>query len=314
MFYRQSVELNLLQDFNLNKLVSDIVVKSIEARSMDKVKRSSNPRRKYYWLFVILVLVLLLILLPKGIVEQIELPTPEPIPTHLYEYAMTFPNFLLCSEANRNSVGTNWEGIIIGRSKIADVFEVAEQWSNDDYYSIRADRLGSDVGYTILLSGVDHSGTRQAANTIRFCVIDDTIFALVVSYPVGSNLYIDDFVAQYSIPQAISYDVGSPASRIVFWFDEGVAAKVSVLDEEGSFGRINTVIYFAPPNDPTQSWPYNHSVSGQTNDISQSEFEDWYGEENPFDFETMLATINSQPARIATPAFTPLPSMSTATP
>lgn len=99
----------------------------------------------------------------------------------------------------------------------------------------------------------------------------------------------------------------SPATRIVFWSEEGVAARVFVLNEEGSYGRISTVIYFPPLslNDFTESWLYVYTVSGQSDEIPREELENLYGVENPFDFNVMIATITAQPTRTPIPTFTP---------
>ena len=276
---------------------------------MDRI----TPTTKCQFFILLFVLSVTLLVFASTIFAQYDQPTSTPVAIDVVEYAMTFPNFLICNERDFEISEIGWEGVIIGMSRTNELFEVIAEIGED--YSIRASNIGNQIEYTLLLSGIDRTSLRRAPNAVRFCSIDDFIYALAVQYPVTSDLYINDLIAQYSLPQAPSYVIGSAATRVVFWFEYGVATVVTVLDD--SFGQISEVIYFPPVQSDafTEIWPYAYSVSGQNSTISSEELENLYGIQNPFDFDAMIATITAEPSRTPTPTFTPRATVTaTATP
>jgi hypothetical protein len=117
---------------------------------------------------------------------------------------------------------------------------------------------------------------------------------------------LSDLIVEFGEPDTITW-TGNPATRVVFWFEQGFAGVVNILPNEigyePTFGRVITQIYF--PYQEAEGyenrWPYN-----QTRPFNQflawpSQGYDEYGPENPFDFESMIATITAEPTRTVTP-------------
>lgn len=264
-----------------------------------RIRRYCNQKRT---LFIASLIVLMISVL--RISSQSPLPTPIPVPTQVQasSYVMTFPNFLYCSRVDPSNVGLSWEGVIVGKSIPQDIFDVISRWT--DTYETRAWSIGADIEYTLnIRNAIDQTGRYRSPTSLRFCTVDDKVSILSVNYPVGSQLYINDFVANYGLPDAVSYDYGSPSTRLVFWARHGIAARVFYANEDASSTSISTIIYFPPVvGDVTKKWPFSETITGQNDKITLGFYEE---EVNPFDFDAMIATITAQPTRTLTPTFTP---------
>jgi hypothetical protein len=102
-------------------------------------------------------------------------------------------------------------------------------------------------------------------------------------------------------------------NRTAFWFEKGIAANVFVhRGDAASFGRIGSVIYFPPQSAEGYEgrWPFNLT---RTQPFVPSD-PSIPSEQNPFDFEAMIATITAEPSRTPTPTFDPQAVEATATP
>src|SRR5690606_35300097 len=79
---------------------------------------------------------------------------------------------------------------------------------------------------------------------VAVCISDDgTITSLGILSRRGFELNIYDLVSTYNMPDAVTW-VARPLSRIVFWFDKGVAAAVEVIEETQIPHRITDLYYF----------------------------------------------------------------------
>jgi hypothetical protein len=239
--------------------------------------------------------------------------TPTPVNS---DDLRVFPSDLVCDkqEATISGVGPTWSGITIGQSTLTDVENLLSTLS-DEYVFIDDD----DFNTRFVIWGLGQAVDIPFA--VRLCLKENKIQALSLTYDASvshSRPYLSDLVAQLGEPNAITW-ADNPASRVVFWFEEGFAAEVTVLPNEPSyqpiFGRVDSEIYF--PYQEAEGyenrWPYNQTRPFNPFLAWPYQGYDEYGPENPFDFESMIATITAEPSRTPTPMFTPLPSMPTAT-
>jgi hypothetical protein len=215
-----------------------------------------------------------------------------------------FPDDLVCNkrEATLSDIGPTWSEITIGQSTLGDVERLLSTL-NEEYAFIEND----DFNFRFVILDIGQAVDIPFA--VRLCLEENKVEVLSLTYDASLSRprpYISDLVAQLGEPDAITW-TNNPASRVVFWFEKGIAAVVTVLPDVPGyhpiFGRVDTEIYF--PYQEVEGyenrWPYN-----QTRPFNQflawpSQGYDEYGPENPFDFESMIATITAEPTRTATP-------------
>ena len=197
-------------------------------------------------------------------------------------------------------------GITIGQSTLADVEQLLSTLS-DDYVFIDGDDY--DTRFVILdLNQRDP----DIPSSVRLCLEDDTVQALAIGYFSGlqtPRTNLSDLVAQFGKPDAITW-TDNPASRIAFWFEQGLAADVTVLPNEPGyqpiFGRVEVEIYFPHQviDGYENRWPYNQTRKFNIYLASPEDPSVDFGPENPFDFEAIVATITAEPSRTPTPTST----------
>lgn len=245
-------------------------------------------------------------------IQATQFVTPTPVDS---DDLRAFPIDLVCDrrEESLNSEGPSWMGITVGQSTFNDVEQLLSALSgeyvfiNDDDYDTRF----------IIPNAIQRRP--EIPFSVRFCLVGDKVQVLAVGYLFGLRPNLSDLIAKYGEPNAITW-TDNPASRVVFWFEQGIAAEVTVLPNEPNypptFGRVDTEIYFPyqEVNGYENRWPYNQTR--QFNQFLSWPYEgrDDYGPENPFDFESMIATITVEPSRTPTPTFAPLSATATLTP
>lgn len=201
------------------------------------------------------------------------------------------PNeYLSCPIYDDIPIGPSWHSITIGVSQLN---ELAREMGDSQKNSIRV--LHEWPG------GVTSLNYRGKL----VCVQDGIIVAMTISEPFFRNL--SDYVAVYGIPDAVTW---TPRfnSRIVFWFKQGIAVEAwtGTLNKNDLYwGNISYVIYF--PYQEVEGyktrWPYNATWPEAPNLLGIGD--PVPTEQNPFNFEAMIATITAEPSRTPTPTFAP---------
>jgi hypothetical protein len=240
-------------------------------------------------------------------------PAHEPLPTLSRDVPFwdVFPSNLYCHDISNPSEGPSWGEIRIGSSRVEDLknyigtignFDVINEWA--DYISFsRTGSLRDDNGIPSVIGGCVDVTTR-------------TVTALSISM-ITSSLYLQDLAALDGLPDMVTWGSNN-ISRTVFWFGEGIAASVNILEQNRmlEYGQISFVVYF--PYQQVEGfegrWPYNRTNSENPVGGDRVYEPPPSEEQNPFDFEAMVATITAQPSRTPTPTFGPPSSTSTATP
>jgi hypothetical protein len=209
-----------------------------------------------------------------------------PSPTVQFDsYFEIFPMGLVCSEAE-SGLGPTWRNITIGESSLFDIeAEYGKSFAWNDMLRIS----DFEVGWDIVL-----------------CVEKKIITAI----KVGSELpYLEDYVELYGEPDVVTWS--NTASRLLFWFDEGIAIDVYVNPTVARYyGLVSFVVYFPYQdlNDYEDKWPFNQTLTEGLPDGDLAIPD----EQNPFDFNAILATITAEPSYPPTATVEPL--VPTATP
>jgi hypothetical protein len=233
--------------------------------------------------------------------------------TPIYDYIAddpsVFPDRLACSGSYTYGRGPSFNGVTVGVSSAIELETLVELWS--DHYSIgRLETNGTEYQYRYTLSDASDNPDRLAPPWLDVCLHNNIVTAL--RFPIA-DLDIEDLVQQYGLPDAITWTIRYPTERVAFWFEHGIAAELET--HPGVFGRVLFITYF-----PFQSlegyeqrWPYSRTMVGQSLDeslrqlYSSDEFDEIYGQENPFNLSLIASTATVQPSRTPTPTFTPRP-------
>jgi len=222
--------------------------------------------------------------------------TPTAYPTRTNYRSDAFPPNLYCNDIQTSGVGSEWGEVTIGVSEIEQLVSYVESIGEyrvtqyADFISFY--RFGSDAPYPLIES----------------CIEEDTGIVNALKISIDGMATIEDYITIYGIPDAVTWG-NNNISRTVFWFEEGVAASVYILEESEilDYGEIGLLVYFPyqPLDNFEERWPFNRTntenpvYSGRVYDPSPS------GEQNPFDFDATLATMTAQPHPTATKTPTP---------
>jgi hypothetical protein len=205
-----------------------------------------------------------------------------------------FPDGKFCSEIDLiDKEGPTWGNIHIGTSSLEELEAAVYSLSNlYETQGLRQDR----VSYGIW--DARRAGQLQIPVQITACILDDTVWLLdVVTTRVEPPINVVDLIAEYGLPTTVTWTDAS-TDRVVFWFEAGIAATVNAYELEGvsEYGKVYTIIYF-----PFQSnegyetrWPYNVTRTTPSIDIDVVHSPPVPTEQNPFDFEAMLAARPTQ--------------------
>ena len=223
-----------------------------------------------------------------------ELTPLVPSPTIELTPPQYYPEYLMCEEVEHRE-GSSWLDIEVGVSSLDDLMMTLDGLGeyevlliNDAYiYLGRIEDEGESLEVDPLI----------APSYVALCISDDSIItSLAILSRRGFQLDIYDLIATYGIPDAITY-MARPLSRIAFWFDVGVATTVDVIQTEQAPYRVTAVYYF-PFVDATSfesEYPYIFTREEALSSVEQ----------NPFDFDAMIATITTEASRTPTPTITP---------
>lgn len=240
------------------------------------------------------------------VTSQENTPTVTPLPTPSMD-TRPFPNGMYCNEIAK-ALGSSWRGITVGESFLSD-FE-QQLFSLSEEYSVTERPNPTNLG--ILYSvPTEIAVERQIPRAVTICVTDDIITSLRVSntgFPEPS-VFIDDWIINLGTPDVVTWGASS-LSRVVFWFEEGIALDVFVGEPE--YGAVFSTVYL-PYQDVEgyeNRFPYNRTtLKPFAEDVVRQP--PIPTQQNPFDFDTILATITAEPSRTPTPTLMPV---TTATP
>lgn len=198
-----------------------------------------------------------------------------------------FPWILYCPDVPAGS-GPEWTGLTIGESTVQELI--------------------SKVGVEPILLDNGAWLIYLPERYIYFCESNQIITSIKVasnSFDTDEQLYIDDLIAFYGVPDATAYVLGLEYSRVFFWFEDGIAAEVFVYDKDANFRRVTALVFlpYQALEDFESRYPYNRTC-GDT--FCGEPFFGYEPEQlNPFNFDEMLLTVTAQPTRTLTPVFTP---------
>lgn len=204
---------------------------------------------------------------------------------------------LICPYFREVESGFDWRGITIGMNTQDDLESLLEQLGRYELVLPIEGTLSNSIGYRWQDSR-DKGILQQAPAQLDICVQDKKIVVLDMTWFYQSPLYIDDLLASLGEPDIVTWST-MESSRIAFWFEFGVAIDVFVQSGDAeSFGLVTRVIYF-----PTQSkegyeskWPFNITRKEPFNSSDPS----IPNERNPFDFDSIIATVTAEPTRTPT--------------
>lgn len=253
-------------------------------------------------------LLTLLVILNLRVENQ---PTPtyipvEPIPV------IPFPS-LDCNDIEAPYQGSTWNGNTIGVTTIdeftASIYELSQSYRNRFVPSL--------LSVLFTMPTISTAEKEGVPSLIQVCVEPNTavITAIyIVMYQWEYPLNIRDLVAEYGRPDVVVWGSGLD-NRMLIWLTQGVAASVSVDETEQFevYGYVELMLYFPYQSieDYETRWPYTHRMIDLAEHVTMTPSVPHTV--NPFDFDSMLATITLEPTRTPTPAFTPRP-ISTSTP
>jgi hypothetical protein len=197
-----------------------------------------------------------------------------------------FPLELYCAEAVEGT-GPSWENITIGSSTLGELAETLFQRSKE--YEVYSEE--NEVRFSIF----DRTTVRDTdiPTTVTVCIIDDIVIALAVAHNLSSLPDLNDYIVQYGEPDAVTWS-DFETSRVVLWFEEGIVANVGVADS--GFGVITTVYmpYQSAVGFETK-WPYNRTRTMPPLAGDEVFIPPLPTEQNPFNFDAMIATITAEP-------------------
>lgn len=246
--------------------------------------------------------------------QAIQTFTPTPINS---DDLRVFPGDLVCAERNgaTSSIGPMWLGITIGQSTLEDVEQLLSTLDYDYVF------IGNDDYNTRFLNSEFIQHEPGIPSAIRLCLVKNEVQVLAVSFNVDLSVprpVLSDLVAQFGEPDTVTW-TENPATRVVFWFEQGMAFEVAVLPNKPSyqptFGRVVTEIYFPYQEiDGYESrWPYNQTRKFNEYLRSPEDPSTGFGVENPFDFSAMITTSTPEPSCTFTPTLVSPPSTPTPT-
>lgn len=239
------------------------------------------------------LIVVLLIVLAIGCVVWAQEATPAftPFPTQVTD-PFPFPSGLFCSQAT-SGPGPTWRGITIGLSTLDDLQTLMMELSENYSFTDRGPR-----GVLFSLFTRREALENDIPVHVTACIHDNVITALspLDAATDSPAAFLDDWIAELGVPDVLTWTSAS-TSRVVFWFEHGIAASVLVVEP---FGAIIMPVYF--PYQPVEGymnrWPYNRT---RTSPMQHHEAgTPPPSVQNPFDFDVMVATITEVPSHTPT--------------
>jgi hypothetical protein len=258
-------------------------------------------------IFLMLFVVLMILQFYFSVFSQDNTPIViTPLPT--VDDPLPFPDSLYCAYAPSGQ-GPSWNGITIGTSTVEDLKQL--MFGLSDNYIIHVDE-GVWTRIEFLQDWTIESSEDNVPSYVGACTQDGIIVTLSINIIVGYEVssFLDDWVLQLGPPDVVTWG-SSSFDRTVMWFEEGIT--VSTFIGNPNYGAIFSVIYypFQSAENYKERWPFLYTrksaVPHHLGDNIPSM------EQNPFDFDAIIATITAQPPRTPTPTFVPYP-IATSTP
>lgn len=203
-----------------------------------------------------------------------------------------FPSDLFCEEAETSlPTGAGWNFVEIGSASL-DGFRAYFGYLN--LWKYREWTAWDD---TLIFEG-GHLDDQNVGPWVQVCIVNNVVMVLKV-YPLNTNL--SSFVANYGVPDTVTWSSNSPSENVAFWFERGIAVQFNAAaNDYGSpninspyWGIVSHVTYFPPqPVEGYENrWPYNRTRRlnfplGANQPI---------GTQNPVNYDVMIATMTAQP-------------------
>ena len=233
--------------------------------------------------------------------------TPPPYPP-APRYWPVFPVGLHCESIDGVAEGPTWGEVTIGISNVENLKSYVG--TIEDYYTTQyADFIYFERSPNVL----DDSGIPPL---IEACI--DIHTQTVTALRVSNNrlMVLQDLVAEYGTPDIVIWG-SSNISRTAFWFEDGIATLVYILEEYERlyYGEVGLIVYFPFQSDKDfeERWPYTHTNSENPLGGDRLYIPTPSEAQNPFDFDAMIATITTEPTRTPTPTYAPVRPTPTAT-
>jgi hypothetical protein len=222
-------------------------------------------------------------------------PTPlfTPFPTPI-EDPFPFPNGLFCPDAE-GGLGPTWNGITIGESTFDELQALMMELSDNYILTDHGAR-----GAAFHLPTQSEALANNIPVLISVCIQDSiiTVLKILDAATQTPSFFLDDWIAELGVPDAVTWD-NTAHSRVVFWFEQGVSVSISIQELYG----FPVYFPYQSVEDYETRWPFNRTRrsplqyhEGGTPPPS---------EQNPFDFDSIVATITAESSRTPTATLTP---------
>jgi hypothetical protein len=225
----------------------------------------------------------------------------EASPTPDYSAYKVFPTGLVCSHAEFGP-GPSWRGITIGETTLTEIKSMLEEGqSMVEFEGMLQFQLRDTSGFKLLIN-------------IRLCAENGVVKVIDIwRAGMAEALYLEDMIAELGEPDTVTYST-NPYNRLAFWFEAGTAAEIFVSQNAVGY-EITEIYYFSYQSREgyENRWPYNAVLDPESGYFATTLAEGTLHEQNPFDFDEIIAPMTAQPSRTRTPTFTPRPTQ-TATP
>lgn len=228
---------------------------------------------------------------------EVQATQSTPTPTHSRSAYEIFPTGLVCDDAPVGP-GPSWRNIItVGETTIAEIEATLEEGSFFEINELEGMlqfRLRDTTGF-------------QQPYTIRVCEVDGIVTVVdIYMNEVEQTFYLPDIVYAHGIPDTVTYST-RPSTRILFWFELGMAAEIYIGSGASYYSKVVrlTLFPFQRAEYFSTRWPYNVTIDPEIGQYAAELSNAPYSEQNPFDFEVILATITAEPSRTPTPTFAP---------
>jgi len=217
--------------------------------------------------------------------------------------------------------GPTWHGITIGKSSLADLGAVyGMKWTPTSVSIIRGNFAPL---YVILLEDNDRRFLKLPG-LAQACIVQNRVEALFLStHPelTWPSETLGEWLKRFGKPEIVTWDSTLSEARIFVWPKEGVSIMVhiSLQPEDMTIPLEKTVVSaviffpFARGSGYLSKWPY--AQLPQNTPPTDTEYGKYdnplLAKQNPFDFDTLLATVTIQSSQTPTsyiPTETPSPS------
>jgi len=199
-----------------------------------------------------------------------------------------------CSPDLELRPGPTWRNITVGESLFMDLEELYGVHFTRDRFS---DEPFTNRFYVSLTT--DAAYERGIAGYAEICTVGAQIAALELTVDADSELpasFLSAWVQQYGEPSLVTWGMSGNdwRWRTLVWPEAGIILNVDAgpTINDPTIGTVNSVTLapFSNADDFLTEWPYSNLPDQPPTSDSSGDLE----EQNPFDFESMLASQDSQ--------------------